>query len=112
MLSETNRQWWIENGRAILAQLMVRSNKHPDEITVAYDELIDYLGNDGVLKKMEEELKSRNVKCINFYDVCLDYILIDSFEDLESPPSSVLAVMKNRWLSNTFKVPYPLAECL
>jgi len=103
MNSESNRQWWIENGRAILAQLMVRSNKHPDEITLAYDELIDYLGNDGVLKKMEEELKSRNVKCINFYDVCLDYILIDSFEDLESPPSSVLAVMKNRWLSNTFK---------
>jgi hypothetical protein len=28
----------------------------------------------------------------------------DSFEDLESPPSSVLAVMKNRWLSNSFKV--------
>ena len=22
----------------------------------------------------------RNVQCINFYDVCLDYILIDSFE--------------------------------
>jgi hypothetical protein len=25
------------------------------------------------------------------------------FQDLESPPSSVLAVMKNRWLSNGFK---------
>ena len=33
----------------------------------------------------------------------LDYILVDSFEDLESPPSSVLAVMKNRWLSDGFK---------
>ena len=50
-----------------------------------------------------EELSSRNVKCMNFFDICLDYILIDSFEDLESPPSSVLAVMKNRWLSNSFK---------
>jgi len=29
---------------------------------------------------MEEELQSRNVKIINFYDVVLDYILIDSFE--------------------------------
>ena len=29
--------------------------------------------------------------------------LIDIFQDLESPPSSVLAVMKNRWLSNGFK---------
>ena len=32
------------------------------------------------LDLMEEELASRNVKFINFYDVCLDYILIDSFE--------------------------------
>ena len=29
---------------------------------------------------MEKELAARNVKCANFYDVCLDYILIDSFE--------------------------------
>lgn len=29
---------------------------------------------------MSEELASRNVKFINFYDVVLDYILIDSFE--------------------------------
>ena len=50
-----------------------------------------------------EELKSRNVKITNFYDVAFDYILIDSFEDLETPPSSVVAVMKNRWLSNGFK---------
>ena len=56
-------------------------------------------GSDTVL----DELSSRNVKCMNLYDICLDYILIDSFEDLESPPSSVLAVMKNRWLSNSFK---------
>ena len=26
-----------------------------------------------------------------------------SFEDLKAPPSSVVAVMKNRWLSNGFK---------
>jgi hypothetical protein len=32
---------------------------------------------------------------------------LDSFEDLVSPPSSVLAVMKNRWLSNSFKVAEP-----
>lgn len=32
------------------------------------------------LDLMSEELASRNVKFINFYDVVLDYILIDSFE--------------------------------
>ena len=45
---------------------------------------------------MADELKQRNVQVTNFYDIVLDYILIDSFEDLESPPSSVVAVMNNR----------------
>ena len=73
------------------------------------------------------ELEPKGVKCPdNFYDVALDYIVVDSFEDLvrrtnpqfdtyrdiyvsrnlnfkESPPSSVLAVLRNRWLSDGFK---------
>lgn len=40
---------------------------------------------------------------MNFFDVVLDFILMDAFEDLESPPSSVVAVLRNRWLSDSFK---------
>jgi len=103
MKDERNRDWWMDNGKIILAQLLVRSDKDPKEFLMAFEDMLEYLASDGAEKQMEEELKSRNVQCINFYDVCLDYILIDSFEDLESPPSSVLAVMKNRWLSSSFK---------
>ena len=45
-----------------------------------YDELLEYLEEEKHMEIMAEELKSRNVQCINFYDVVLDYILIDSFE--------------------------------
>jgi hypothetical protein len=103
MLDPGNKEWWVENGRLILGQLLVRADKDPKEFLVAFEDMIEFCQEDGVERQMEEELRSRNVKCINFYDICLDYILIDSFEDLESPPSSVLAVMKNRWLSNSFK---------
>ena len=65
--------------------------------------ILDQLSNFFFFRNQAEELKSRNVKITNFYDVAFDYILIDSFEDLETPPSSVVAVMKNRWLSNGFK---------
>jgi len=81
----------------------LRSDKNPEELVLAFDDMIEYLSCETSIDQMEEELRSRNVQSINFYDVCLDYILIDSFQDLESPPSSVLAVMKNRWLSNSFK---------
>lgn len=40
---------------------------------------------------------------MGFFDIVLDFILMDAFEDLENPPSSVLAVLRNRWLSDSFK---------
>lgn len=43
------------------------------------------------------------VVCMSFFDIVLDFILMDAFEDLENPPSSVLAVLRNRWLSDSFK---------
>lgn len=43
------------------------------------------------------------VVCMSFFDIVLDFILMDAFEDLENPPSSVIAVLRNRWLSDSFK---------
>ena len=43
------------------------------------------------------------VKVLSFYDVVIDFILLDSFDDLENPPKSVVSVVNNRWLSNGFK---------
>merc|ERR1712223_751871 len=103
MAKPDDRNWWSDNGRQMLAELLVKSDKDPKDFIQVYDELLDYLHVDDHIEIMAEELKSRNVQCTNFYDICLDYILIDSFEDLESPPSSVIAVMNNRWLSNGFK---------
>ena len=43
------------------------------------------------------------MKKFTFYDVLLDFILLDAFDDLENPPKSVVAVVQNQWLSNGFK---------
>jgi hypothetical protein len=43
------------------------------------------------------------VNVINFYDIVLDFILLDAFEDLENPPSAITAVIQNSWLSQSFK---------
>ena len=40
---------------------------------------------------------------LTFYDIVIDFILFDAFDDLENPPSSVTTVVQNRWLSNGFK---------
>ncbi|CAL4111268.1 unnamed protein product [Meganyctiphanes norvegica] len=64
--------------------------------------MLDFL-SDCDWAEVESELQGRGVKALTFYDVVLDFILMDAFEDLENPPSSVIAVVQNRWLSNGFK---------
>lgn len=52
---------------------------------------------------MEEELTARGVKCMNFYDVLIDFILLDAFEEVEKPPPPVRAIIQNRWISASFR---------
>ena len=80
MAQEDIRDWWVDSGRTILSALMVRADKDPKDFIQAYNDLIDYLSEQEHIDQMALELESRNVKCTNFYDVVLDYILIDSFE--------------------------------
>ncbi|XP_054718913.1 mitoguardin-like [Uloborus diversus] len=97
------RIWFMNVGRKILAGLMLRGEKDPKECLFAYDEIIAFSKDQSNWAVMEDELSTRDVKCLSFYDVVLDFIVLDAFEDLENPSSSVTAVVQNRWLSNGFK---------
>ena len=56
-----------------------------------------------VYVKIETVFLNSQVKAINFFDIVIDFILFDAFDDLDCPPSSVTSVVQNRWLSNGFK---------
>ncbi|XP_071542074.1 mitoguardin [Panulirus ornatus] len=99
---EDNRLYFADFGRQILTDLIVRADKDPKDVIQAYDDMLEFLENCD-WATVETELQGRGVKAITFYDVVLDFILMDAFDDLENPPSSVTAVVQNRWLSNGFK---------
>ena len=40
---------------------------------------------------------------MNVYDVALDFVLLDAFSDLQHPPSTVLAVLQNTWITDGMK---------
>ena len=40
---------------------------------------------------------------LSFYDVLLDFVLLDAFDDLATPPYSVATAVQNRWLSARIK---------
>ncbi|XP_074654110.1 mitoguardin-like isoform X2 [Tubulanus polymorphus] len=96
-------KWFIDMGRQLLTDILIKADRDPEDFQIAFDEMIEYVSIAENRKSMEDELRGRGVKVISFYDVVLDFILMDAFDDLESPPTSVTTVVQNRWLSNGFK---------
>lgn len=78
---------------------------------VAYEEMLLFLQEKDYWQDVEKELSVKGVKAMTFYDVVMDYILMDAFEDLDTPPASVTAVVQNRWLSNGFKESVSIFRC-
>ncbi|XP_067430297.1 mitoguardin 2 [Thunnus thynnus] len=100
---ETHRTFFMETGKQMIAGLMVKANKGPKGFLESYEDMLLYTQREETWPVTKMELEGRGVVCMNFFDIVLDFILMDAFEDLESPPSSVVAVLRNRWLSDSFK---------
>lgn len=100
---ETKMKWIEDCGRQILTDLLCLADKDPKDFLVAYESMVEYLHEESNWVEIERELELRNVKAMTFYDICLDFIVLDAFRDLDAPPSSVLAVVQNRFLTNGFK---------
>ncbi|KAJ8935851.1 hypothetical protein NQ318_016870 [Aromia moschata] len=82
-----NYIWFVDAGRQILADLLLYADKDPKDFLIGYEEMLQYIQDPVNWRELEEEMSSRGVKALTFYDVVLDYILMDAFEDLDSPPS-------------------------
>ncbi|XP_051021535.1 mitoguardin 1 [Acomys russatus] len=112
ILSEAdNRTFLAESGRKILSALIVKARKNPKKFEDVFDEMIYFLEQTDHWDSTEMELAARGVKNLNFYDVVLDFILMDSFEDLENPPASIQNAVNNRWLSSSFKETAVASSC-
>ncbi|XP_013412253.1 mitoguardin isoform X1 [Lingula anatina] len=98
------REWIEETGKEFISSILIKADRDPEDFYTSYDEMMAYIKNPDNMAQVEEELmKGRGVRAITFYDVALDFILMDAFDDLQNPPSSLTSVMENRWLSNGFK---------
>nr|XP_056716572.1 mitoguardin 2 isoform X2 [Euleptes europaea] len=101
--TENNQTFFGEVGKRMVLGLMTKAEKNTKGFLESYDEMLRYTLRQETWLTTQKELEGRGVVCMNFFDIVLDFILMDAFEDLENPPSSVLAVLRNRWLSDSFK---------
>nr|CAD7443640.1 unnamed protein product [Timema bartmani] len=100
---KANWQWLADTGRQILTDILIYGDKDPKDLLIAYEDMLSFLQNEDNWPQMEQELSLKGVKAMTLYDILLDYIIMDAFDDLDMPPSTVTAVVQNRWLSNGFK---------
>lgn len=100
---EANRQWLLSTGKSMIGRVLEQSARDPKDFETALDSLVDFVGQPESWEITKEELLGRNVKSYTFYDIVLDFILMDAFDDLANPPASVTSVTLNRWLSNGLK---------
>uniref|UniRef100_A0A7N4NU46 Mitoguardin 2 n=1 Tax=Sarcophilus harrisii TaxID=9305 RepID=A0A7N4NU46_SARHA len=100
---ESNQLFFGEVGKQMVTGLMTKAEKNPKGFLESYEEMLNYALRPETWPTTQLELEGRGVVCMSFFDIVLDFILMDAFEDLENPPSSVLAVLRNRWLSDSFK---------
>jgi hypothetical protein len=74
------RKWWEDMARKMLAHLLTKSGRDPKDFLESFQAMLDYLSVPENVDLIAKELEPRGVKENNFYDVALDYLLLDSFE--------------------------------
>ncbi|XP_075954459.1 mitoguardin 1 isoform X2 [Anarhichas minor] len=107
----TTRMFLADTGKKILSSIIVKAQKSPHRFEEVFEEMISFLEHTEHWENTKVELATRGVKHLNFYDIVLDFILMDSFEDLENPPVSIQNVINNRWLNTSFKETAVASSC-
>ncbi|XP_032387267.1 mitoguardin 1 [Etheostoma spectabile] len=111
LCDRTTRMFLADTGKKILSSIIIKGQKSPKRFEELFEEMISFLEHTEHWENTEVELATRGVKHLNFYDIVLDYILMDSFEDLENPPISIQNVINNRWLNSSFKETAVASSC-
>lgn len=100
---EHKRVWLAKCGRTLLADFIRHTKQDPVKFFNAYDEMLEYVSNDRNEEQLRQDVEGRGVCETGFYDVAIDFIILDAFEDLKSPPSAVYSVTKNYFMSMSMK---------
>ncbi|KAH9369315.1 hypothetical protein HPB48_012391 [Haemaphysalis longicornis] len=96
-------EWLVEAGDNVLKGFLVCAGKDPKDTQQAFRQLVAYLMDPSHHEQIAVELRGKGVVCPSVYDVVIDYLLLDAFDGLGTPPQSVVAVIQNGWLSARFK---------
>ena len=85
----------------VLDGLLIRGGLNPKETQENLKGFEDYLLSEAKRDNMAtvtEELVSRGIPVMSFYDVVFDYLLFDAWDVTDSPPAAVTYTIQNSWV--------------
>lgn len=98
-----NCSFFIESGKEILRFFLAHSPNDLDYCLNAYDKLLEYVADETNHEDIQREVSMRKIPVLSFYDLVVDYIILESLDDLENPPAVVSSIVSNTWVSSKFR---------
>lgn len=95
--------FFINSGRDILKIFLAHSPNDLENCLDAYDKLLDYVADESNHEDIQREIGMRKIPVLSFYDLVVDYIILESLDDLENPPAVVSSIVSNTWVSAKFR---------
>ena len=97
--TQENQLFFETQTREMMTRFLIRANKDPNAFSTELTAMIEYINTTENITSITKELNDRNLKVIGFWDVAIDFALLDAFTDLENLPTPVTMVTQNRWLT-------------
>lgn len=95
--------FFINCGREILKIFLSQSPNDLESCLIAYQSFLDFVADESNHENIEREIAMRKIPMLSFYDLVVDYIILESLDDLENPPAVVSSIVSNTWVSSKFR---------
>ncbi|KAL7062672.1 hypothetical protein AAHC03_0501 [Spirometra sp. Aus1] len=99
-------EWLTQTVSSLTCGLLNCLGYSPEEFDNAFKALISFMKasqSPEAHSQLVDELYNKGVQALNIYDIVFDRLLLDALENLGNPPSSILVLTRNNWLSTSFK---------
>ncbi|CAF0766691.1 unnamed protein product [Rotaria sordida] len=101
--SEEKKEYLKRVSRAICERFLEKASKDRTRFIRAFEQMNALLADERNWSMINEELAAAGVKNPTVYNVGIDFMLLEGFEILDSPPSAMRTILQNRWFSETFR---------